>query len=133
MDEALVREHFLGRNTEQNRIRFLLWLLMGHLEELYGALDLMLGFELEEEETKDLFEVHFIEMEKLHSELEEKLLPLKEKKGFEKTQLHEAVRRTYNLLKGLNVIDLDKSNWAKVASMALPDEIFYRQIKLLIF
>ncbi len=106
---------------------------MAHLEELYEALDLMLAFTIEEEKAKDLFEEHLIAMEKLHRELGIELEPLKNKPGFEKTQLHESVRRTYNLLKGLNVIDLDKANWAKVASMALPDLIYYRQIKLSIF
>ncbi len=128
-----MKEHFLKKDSPENRIRFLVFQLMTHFEEMYDDLNAMLAFSVTEEDTKDRFEEHFVAMEKLQRGLSRELSPLKEQTNFEETPLHEPVRRTYNHLKGLNLLDLDKSNWTKVASMALPDKIYYRQIKLLIF
>lgn len=128
-----MKEHFLKKDSPENRIRFLIFQLMTHFEEMYDLLNEMLIFRIEEESTKDEFEKHFIQMEKLYKSLNKELAPLKENTNFEETPLHEPVRRTFNHLKALNVIDLDKPNWAKVVSMALPDKIYYRQIKLLVF
>jgi hypothetical protein len=126
-------EHFLKENNAENRIRHLIYELMTHFEEMYDLLGEMLSFKINEEETKDAFEKHFIDMEKLHRDLGKELAPLREHTNFEENPLYEAVRRTYNHLKALNVIDLDKKNWAKVVSMALPDKIYYRQIKAMVF
>jgi len=128
-----MKEHFLKKDSPENRIRFLIFQLMTHFEEMYELLNQMLLFEIDEESTKDEFEKHFIQMEKLYRNLNKELAPLREHTNFEETPLHEPVRRTFNHLKGLNSIDLDKPNWAKVVSMALPDKIYYRQIKLLVF
>ncbi len=128
-----MKEHFLKKDSPENRIRFLIFQLMTHFEEMYELLNRMLLFTIDEESTKDDFEKHFIQMEKLYRDLNKELVPLKENSNFEETPLHEPVRRTFNHLKALNVIDLDKPNWAKVVNMALPDKIYYRQIKLLVF
>ncbi len=128
-----MKEHFLKKDTPENKIRFLIFQLMTHFESMYDDLNAMLAFSITEDETKDRFEEHFIAMERLQRDLGRILSPLKEQTAFEETSLHEPVRRTYNHLKGLNILDLDKPNWGKVASMALPDKIYYRQIKLLVF
>ncbi len=128
-----MKEYFLKSDTKENRIRFLIFMLMTHFEEMYDLLDQMLTFKLSEEETKDAFEDHFIAMERLHRDLGKELGPLREQEEFLSTPLHEPVRRTYNHLKAFNHLDLDKKDWAKIASMALPDKIYYRQIKLLVF
>ena len=128
-----MKEHFLKDDSPENRIRFLIFQLMTHFEAMYDDLNSMLAFVITEDETKDRFEEHFVAMERLQRDLSKILSPLKENTEFENTPLHEPVRRTYNHLKALNVLDLDKHNWGKVASMALPDKIYYRQIKLLIY
>ncbi len=128
-----MKEHFLKNNSAENKIRYLIFSLMTHFEQMHDLLGDMLSFKIAEEDTKDAFEKHFIEMEKLHRELGKELAPLRENTDFEKNKLYEAVRRTYNHLKALNVIDLDRDDWAKVVSMALPDKIYYRQIKALVF
>jgi hypothetical protein len=128
-----MKDHFLKIETPENKIRFLIFQLMTHMEGLYDALDKMLDFSLTEDQTKDLFEDHFIKMERLHRDLGKVLSPLKENTAFEETPLHEPVRRAYNLLRALNHIDLDKPGWAGVAARALPDKLYYRQIKLLVY
>lgn len=125
-----MEKHFLNKDSAENRIRYRIFQLMTHFEEMHALLGKLLSFSLTEDAVKDQFEEHFIKMEVIHKEMGEEIANTL---IAEDSPLYEAIRRTYNHLTALNHLDLDKENWARIAGSALFDPIYYRQIKLIVF
>ena len=134
-----MKEHFLPDEHVENHVRYLIFKLMVHFEGMDDIVNKLLEFNVSEKKALDKIENHLIEMEKLHLELTKKVKELEKQKTlgedilYESSQTNEAVRRTFNLLTGLNVIDLNQDAWVSKMTRALVDKIYYRQIKALIF
>jgi len=134
-----VKNHFLPDENTENKIRHAIFQLMSQFERMDVVMTKLLSFELKEEKALDQIEESLIEMEKLHIEMtkavkeHEKSKSIGEEIVYESSSLHEAVRRTYNLLTGLNVIDLNSHKWVSRTTRCLIDRVYYRQIKALVY
>jgi hypothetical protein len=134
-----MKKHFLRNDTPANRVRYRIFQLMGHFEEMYDLVGALLEFRMHEEKVKNQIEAHLIEMEKEALSMTKELKSIEknhtdnEQKKFETTTLYEAVRRSYNLLTALNIMDLESPGWVRVTSKCLIEKVYYRQIKSLIF
>ena len=137
--KVVMKDHFLEKDTRENRVRLVIFTLMGHFEGMHNTIDKLLNFELHEEKAKDLVEAHLIDMEKLHLNMMKEIRDIERENDlpkqidFEETRLFEAIRRTNNFLKMLNIIDLDKDNWIAITTKGLIDKTYYRQIKALVY
>lgn len=134
-----MKKHFLKEETQENRIRLVIFQLMQYFEDMYDILDDLLSFTINEEEALDFIEKKLMEMEALAHSLSHEVKTLEdshtdaEQEIFEKTKTYEALRRTFNFLTALNVIDLDSKNWVSVTTKCVIDKIYYRQIKSLVY
>lgn len=134
-----MKDHFLKKDSLDNRIRYSIYLLMVRFEEMHDLMDQLLSFQIGEEKAKDSIEECLIEMEKIHLELTKDLKKKEsahnagEQSQFETTLVYEAIRRTYNFLGGLNAINLDSPKWVHVTTKCVVDKSYYRQVKSLVY
>lgn len=134
-----MKNHFEPEDKPENQCRKLIFTLMISFEKLNATLDQLLNFQIEEKKALDRIEEELIAMEKSHLEMTRQVKKIEEEQTiadeliYRSSPLHEAIRRTYNLLTALNVIDLNNERWVEKTARALIDPIYYRQIKALIY
>lgn len=134
-----MKDHFRPGEHAENNVRYIIYQLMTHFEGMDEMVNQLLAFKVSEDKALDKVENHLIEMEKLHLELTKKVKELETHKTiseeivYESSKTHEAIRRTFNLLTALNVIDLNCDSWVAKTTRALVDKIYYRQIKALVY
>ncbi len=135
----MIKEHFAPLEKPENEIRYQIYQLMDAFEKIHAIMSKLLSFELKETKAIDQIEQILIQMEKSHLRMHqqvkaiEKDITVGEEIVYKSTPLHEAVRRTYNLLSGLNVLDLNSEKWVMIMTRCLVDTVYYRQIKSIVF
>lgn len=134
-----MKNHFLPEETPENNVRYIIYQLMDHFEKIDDVISKLLSFNMDEKKALDQIEDRLIQMEKLHLEMTKEVKKLEQDKTvgdqimYESSGVHEAIRRTHNLLSGLNTVDLNSEAWIPKMTRALIDKIYYRQIKALVF
>ena len=135
----MVKEHFDTHDKPENEIRYCIYQLMDYFEKIDSIMTRLLAFEVKEEKAIDQVEQLLIEMEKHHLRMHhlvkefEKEQSIGEEIVYQSSSLHEAIRRTYNLLSTLNIIDLNHESWVSKTTRCLVDKVYYRQIKSLVY
>ena len=135
----MAKDHFSPEKGLENETRYVIYQLMDYFEKMDSTITKLLSFEMAETKALDQIEENLIQMEKLHLRLHqlvkqiEKEQTIGEEIVYQSSTFHEAIRRTYNLLTALNVIDLNSDNWVSRTTRALVDRVYYRQIKALVY
>lgn len=134
-----MKQHFLESDIPLNHLRFTIFELMSYFEKIAHVTEEVLAFRMAEPEGKDHVELFLIEMGTLHKTMTkivgdiESAHTEEEQKAFEKTSTYRAMRRTFNFLQMLNVVDLNEDAWLRNVTHAVMEPIYYRRVKSLVY
>ena len=134
-----MKKHFSPEKTPKHEVRYIIFQMMDHFENMDSIVTRMLSLEIPETKALDQIEERLIKMEKLHLRMSklvkalEKDQSIGEEVVYESSPFYEAIRRTSNLLTGFNKLDLNSSSWVSRVTRCLVDRVYYRQIKSLIY